>query len=98
MLGWETGTEMARAHHSLPTLPSAQRLTPEGVISQLRLSDGNVRVLLKFAGETRAMCSIVFPLGDPHSIWTNFSGWYPSNLNVLAQRTHQREACSQRAG
>lgn len=65
MLAWETGNEMARAHHSLPALPSAQRLTPEGMISQLRLSGGNCRVLLKFAGMfpvRPVQCVVLFPL------------------------------------
>lgn len=101
MLAWETGNEMAWAHHSLPALPSAQRLTPEGMISQLRLSGGNFRVLLKFAGMfpvRPVQCVVLFSLwGNPHSIWTYFSGWYPSNLSVLMQRTHQREVCAQRA-
>lgn len=65
MLAWETGNEMARAHHSLPALPSAQRLTPEGMISQLRLSGGNFRVLLKFAGMfpvRPVQCVVLFSL------------------------------------
>lgn len=61
----EMDNEMAWAHHSLPALPSAQRLILEGTISQLRLSGGDFRVLLKFAGMfpvRLVQCVVLFSL------------------------------------